>query len=64
MTAGIAPGPSNVSLVRSIMSLYEGARIRVRVDSVLSDEFDANVGMHQGSLPLPFVFGIGGRYCH
>ena len=35
-------------LVRSVMSLYEGAKARVRVDSVLSDEFEVNMGMYQG----------------
>ena len=32
-------------LVRSVMSLYEGAKTRVRVDSELSEEFDVKVGM-------------------
>ena len=36
--------------VRSVMSLYEGAKTRVRVDSELSDEFEAKVVMHQGSV--------------
>ena len=34
-------------LVRSVMSLYEGAKIRVRVDSELSEEFEVEMGMHQ-----------------
>ena len=38
-------------LVRSVVSLYEGARTRVRVDSELSEEF---VGMRQGSVLSPF----------
>ena len=33
-------------LVRSVMSLYEGARTRVRVDSELSQEIEAKVEMH------------------
>ena len=37
-------------LVRSVMSLYEGAKTRVRVDSELSEEFEVKVGMHQGSV--------------
>ena len=41
-------------LVRSVMSLYEGAKSRVRVDSQLSEKFEANVGMHQGSVLSPF----------
>ena len=34
-------------VVRSVMSLYEGAKTRVIVDSELSEAFEANVGMHQ-----------------
>ena len=42
-------------LVRSVMSLYEGAKTRVRVDSELSEEFEVNVGMHQVSVLSPFL---------
>ena len=45
-------------LVRSVMSLYEGAKTRVRVDSELSEEFEVHVGMHQGSVLLPFLFAL------
>ena len=45
-------------LVRSVMSLYEGAKTRVRVDSELSDEFEVKVGMHQGSVLSPFLFAV------
>ena len=38
------------------MSLYKGAKTRVRVDSKLSEEFEVKVGMHQGSLLSPFLF--------
>ena len=41
-------------LVKSVMSLYEGAKTRVRVDSELSEEFDVRVGLHQGSVLSPF----------
>ena len=51
-------------LVRSVMSLYEGAKKRVRVDSELSEEFEAKVRMLQGSVQSRFSFCIGGRYCH
>ena len=34
-------------LVRSVMSLYEGARTIVRVDFDFSEEFEVNVGMLQ-----------------
>ena len=33
-----------------VMSLYDGAKTRVRVDSELSEEFEAKVWMHQGSV--------------
>ena len=36
-----------VVLVISLMSLYEGAKTRVREDSELSVEFKAKMGMHQ-----------------
>ena len=39
-------------LVRSVMSLYEGAKTRVRVDS----EFEVKVGIHQGLVLSPFLF--------
>ena len=42
-------------LVRSMMSLYEGAKTRVRVDSELSEEFEVKVGMQQGSMLSPFL---------
>ena len=43
-------------LVRSVMSLYEGAKTKVRVDSELSEEIEVKVGMHQGSVLSPFLF--------
>ena len=45
-------------LVRSVMSQYGGAKTRVRVDSELSEEFEVNVEMHQGSVLLPFLFAV------
>ena len=42
-------------LVTSVMSLYEGAKTRVRVDSEFSEEYWVNVGMHQGSTLSPFL---------
>ena len=33
--------------VRSVMSMYEGAKTRVRVDSVWLEKFKVKVGMHQ-----------------
>ena len=45
-------------LVRSMMSLYEGAKTRVRVDSELSEEFEVKVWMHQGCVLSPFIFAV------
>ena len=45
-------------LVRSLMSLFKGAKTRVRVDSELSEEFDVNVEMHQVSVLSPFLFEV------
>ena len=42
--------------VRSVMSLYEGVKTRVRVDYELSEEFEDKVGMRQGSVLSPFLF--------
>ena len=44
-------------LVRSVMSLYEGAKTRLRVDSELSEEIEVKVGMHQGSV-LSLFFAL------
>ena len=43
-------------LARSVMSLYEGAKTWIRVDSELSEEFEVKVGMHQGSVLPHFHF--------
>ena len=51
-------------MVRSVMSLYEGAKTGVRVNSELSEEFAVKVGMHQRSVLSPFLFAVGGRCCH
>ena len=45
-------------LDRSVMSLYEEAATRVRVDSDLSEELEVKVGMHQGSELSPFLFAL------
>ena len=51
-------------LVRSVMSLYDGAKTWVGVDSELPEEFEVKVGMYQGSVLSPFLFFSGGRCCH
>ena len=45
-------------LVRPVMSLYEGAKTRLRVDSELSEEFEVKVGMNQGSVLSPFLIAV------
>ena len=45
-------------MVRAVMSLYEGARTRVRVGLELSDEFEVKVGVHQESVLLLLIFVI------
>ena len=40
--------------VRSVMSLHDGAKTRVRVDSELSKDFEVNVELHQGAMMSPF----------
>ena len=47
--------------VKSVMSLYEGAKTHIRVDSELSEDFEVNVGIHQGSVLSLFLFCSGGR---
>ena len=45
-------------MARSVMSLYERVKTRVRVDSELSEEFEVKVGMHQGSVLSHFPFAV------
>ena len=45
-------------LVRSVMSLYEQAKTKVRVYPELSEEFEVKVGIHQGSVLSPFLFAV------
>ena len=45
-------------LVGSVMSLYEGAKTRVILDSELSEEFEVKVGIPQGSVLSPFLFAV------
>ena len=35
-----------------------GAKTWFRVGSLLSEEFEVNVGMHQGSMRSPFIFAL------
>ena len=45
-------------LVRSVMSLYEGAKTGVGVDSELSVEFEVEVRKYKGPMLLPFLFAM------
>ena len=42
--------------VRAVQSMYANARSRVRVNGQLSEEFDVQVGVHQGSVLSPLLF--------
>ena len=45
-------------LFKAMMSLYEGAETKVRVESGLSEEFSVKVGEHQGSVLSPLLFAM------
>ena len=45
-------------MVSAVMSLYEGAKTRVRVGLELSKKFEVKVVVQQGSVLLPLVFAI------
>ena len=40
------------------MSLYDGAKTRVRVGSAYSEKFEVKVGIHRGSVMSPLLFAI------
>ena len=46
------------AMATSVMSLYQGAKTRVRVDSEMLDKFEVKVGLHQGSVMSPFCFAV------
>ena len=45
-------------IVRVVMSLYHGAKTKVRMGSELSKEFLVKVGVHQGVVLSPLLFAI------
>ena len=45
-------------MVWAVISLYDGAKTRVRVGSAYSEEFEVKVGVHQGSVLSPLLFAI------
>ena len=46
------------SLVQAVMSIYKGAKTRVKVGGGHSEEFDVGVGVHQGWVLSPFLFSV------
>ena len=48
-------------LVQAVMSRYKGAKTRAKVGGGHSEEFYVGVGVHQGSVLLPFVFNSARR---
>ena len=46
------------ALVTAVMSLYKGARTKVKVGTHLSEELGVDVGVHQGSVLSPLLFAI------
>ena len=49
------------ALVRTVMSQYKGASTRVIVGTHLSEELEANVGVHQESLSSPLLIACLGH---
>ena len=47
-------------MVREVMSLNDGSKTNVRVESAYSEEFEVNVGVHQGSVLSPLLLAIQG----
>jgi len=45
-------------MVKAIMSLYEGVKTKIRVESGQSEEFFVKVDVHQGSVLLPLLFAM------
>ena len=45
-------------MIREVISLYDGAKTRVRVGSAYSEEFKVKVGVHQGSVLSLLLFAI------
>ena len=46
------------ALVRAVMSLYKGAKTKVKVGTHLFEDFKVNVGVHQGSFLSQLLFAI------
>ena len=46
------------ALVTAVMSLYKGVRTKVKVGAHLSEEFEVNIGVHQGQVLSPLLLAI------
>ena len=46
------------AFVRAVMSLYKGAKTKVKVGTHLSEEFLVRAGVHQESALSPLLFAI------
>ena len=45
-------------MVRAVMSLYDGGKTRAMVGCAYSEELEAKVGVHQGSVLSPLLLAI------
>ena len=45
-------------LVRTVMTMYEGAKTLIRSESGDSESFEVKVGLHQGSILSPLLFVV------
>ena len=43
---------------QAVMSFYDGAKTKVRVGSVYSEEFEVKVDVHQESVLSPLLFAV------
>ena len=55
---GIEEERNTRSFCRSVLSLYDGAKTRVRVNSELSEKFEVKVWMQQGYVLSPSFFAV------
>ena len=44
--------------VRSVVSMHDGTKTRVRVDSEMSEEFEVKVGMHHEPVLSTFLLSL------